>query len=47
MNETTIDIDPTDEEVLTTTVSDDALEKAAGTQGGYSLQLTAALTGCC
>jgi hypothetical protein len=33
MNETTIDVDQTDEDILTYTVSDEALEAAAGTGG--------------
>ena len=32
MNETTIDVDQADEEILTYTVSDEALEAAAGTE---------------
>jgi hypothetical protein len=40
MNETTIDVDQTDEDILTYEVSDEALEAAAGTEGGaYSLPL--------
>ena len=36
MNETTIDVDQTDEDILTYEVSDEALEAAAGTEGGAS-----------
>jgi hypothetical protein len=34
MNETTIDLDQADEDILTYDVSDEALEAAAGTEGG-------------
>ena len=34
MNETTIDVDQTDEDILTLDVSDEALEAAAGTERG-------------
>jgi hypothetical protein len=34
MNETTIDIDQADEEILTPALSDEALEAAARTDGG-------------
>jgi hypothetical protein len=34
MNDTTTDLDQADEEILTSTVSDEALEAAAGTERG-------------
>ena len=34
MNDTTTDLDQTDEDILTYTVSDEALEAAAGTERG-------------
>jgi len=45
MNETTIDLDLTDEEILTHDVADEALEAAAGTvQGGRSNGVYSACT---
>jgi hypothetical protein len=50
MNEDTVDYDRTDEEILTYTVSDEALE-AAGEAGGarWTLQFTSKMSGagCC
>ena len=39
MNDQADDLDPSDEEILITTVSDEALEAAAGTERG-ALQLS-------
>jgi hypothetical protein len=47
MNDDTADLDQLDEEILTHTVSDEAMEAAAGTTGGMmSSALTAACPGC-
>jgi hypothetical protein len=47
MNDDTTDLDQLDEEILTHTVSDEAMEAAAGTTAGMvSSALTAACPGC-
>jgi hypothetical protein len=46
MNETTIDLDQTDEEILTHDVSDEALEAAGTVQGGRMQTANAAVVTC-
>ena len=47
MNDDTTDLDQLDEEILTHTVSDEAMEAAAGTPAGMiSTGVTAACPGC-
>jgi hypothetical protein len=49
MNEHTATLDQADQEILTYTVSDEALEAAAGTEGGFrrSDAFTEFHAGCC
>jgi hypothetical protein len=46
MNDDTTDLDPADEDILTYTVSDEALEAAAGTRGANTYALWTDMTFC-
>jgi hypothetical protein len=46
MNDDTTNLDQTNEEILSYTVSDEALETAAGTEWGRNVRDTSRRTGC-